>query len=325
MSESSISSYLTYVRRIINQICSYFVARPETIVKILAALLSNCHVLFEDYPGLGKTLLAKIIARVLGCEFKRVQFTPDLLPADIIGTKVWVPSRGKFRLIRGPIFTNILLADEINRAPPKTQAALLEAMEERQVTIEGRTYKLDQPFIVLATQNPIEMEGTYPLPEALLDRFGIKMSMGYPQTLEEEIEILKRRISWKKDDPTEDVAPAVTREGFLKLQRVVEEYVYVDTSILEYIANIVRTIRKDPRILAGPSPRGAIMLMKLSKAIALMFGRTYVIPDDVLFIVREALSHRIVLKPEYVEETTPEEIVTECVRKVPVPKVSDVH
>ncbi|NPA23835.1 MAG: MoxR family ATPase [Crenarchaeota archaeon] len=323
--QSNITSYLSYVRRIVGQICSYFVARPETIAKILAALLSNCHVLFEDYPGLGKTLLAKIIARVIGCNFKRVQFTPDLLPADIIGTKVWVPNRGKFKLVKGPIFTNVLLADEINRAPPKTQAALLEAMEERQVTIEGRTYKLDPPFLVLATQNPIEMEGTYPLPEALLDRFGIKMSMGYPRSVEEEVEILKRRIAWKKDDPTEDVMPAVTREGFLKLQMIVEEYVYVDDCILEYIANIVRTIREDPRVLAGPSPRGAITLMKLSKAIAFMFGRTYVIPDDVLFIVREALSHRVIVKPEYAEEVSPEDIVVECVKKVPVPKVSNVR
>ncbi|NPB00110.1 MAG: MoxR family ATPase [Crenarchaeota archaeon] len=323
---TNVSNYLPYIRRIVGQICSYFVIRPEIIVKILAALLSNSHILFEDYPGLGKTLLAKIIAKVLGCEFKRVQFTPDLLPADIIGTKVWVPGKGKFKLVKGPIFTNILLADEINRAPPKTQAALLEAMEERQVTIEGRTYKLEQPFIVLATQNPIEMEGTYPLPEALLDRFGVKISIGYPQTLEEEVEILRRRLSWRKDDPTEDIAPVVTREGFLKLQMVVEENIYIDKCILEYIANIVRTIRNDPRVLAGPSPRGAIVLMKLSKAVALMFGRSYVIPDDVLFIAREALSHRVILRPEYSEETTPEDVVSECIRRVPVPKVStDVH
>ncbi len=321
-SSPGISQYLELVKRIVYEICRFFVARPEIIVKILAAILSNSHILFEDYPGLGKTLLAKIIAKVLGCDFKRVQFTPDLLPADIIGTKVWVPGKGKFRLVKGPIFTNILLADEINRAPPKTQAALLEAMEERQVTIEGRTYKLDQPFIVLATQNPIELEGTYPLPEALLDRFSIKLSMGYPQSIDEEVEILKRRIEWKKDDPTEDVRQVITKVDLVKLQKIVEEYIYVDKCILEYIAQIVRTIRNDSRVLAGPSPRGTIFLMKLSKAIAFLSGRTYVIPDDVLFIAVDVLSHRLVIKPEYVEEVNPETIVRECIQKVPVPKVA---
>ncbi len=322
MSSESLPYYLELVKRIVREIYSYFVAKPKVIIKILAAALSNSHVLFEDYPGLGKTLLAKIIAKVIGCDFKRVQFTPDLLPADIIGTKVWVPGKGKFKLIRGPIFTNVLLADEINRAPPKTQAALLEAMEERQVTIEGKTYKLDRPFIVLATQNPIELEGTYPLPEALLDRFSIKLSMGYPETLDEEVEILRRRLQWRKDDPTEDIRPVITKYDFIKLQNIVEEYIYVDKCILDYIAQIVRTIRRDERVLAGPSPRGAIALMKLSKAIAFLFGRTYVIPDDVLFIAIDSLAHRIVIKPEYSEEVSPEDIVRENISKIPVPKVS---
>ncbi len=307
---------------IIEEVCRYFVARRELIVKIVATMISSGHILFEDHPGLGKTLLAKILAKVIGCDFRRVQFTPDLLPADIIGTKVWVPGEGTFRLVKGPIFTNVLLADEINRAPPKTQAALLEAMEERQVTIEGETYRLDEPFIVLATQNPIEYEGTYPLPEALLDRFTIKLSTGYPQSEDEEVEILRRRLSWKKDDPTDYVKPAVTKEEFVLIQRAVEEVVYVDECIMKFIANIVRTVRSDPRVLAGPSPRGAIALLKVSRGVALIHGRDYVIPDDVLFVAVDVLSHRIVLKPEYVDEVRPEQVVIENLRKVPVPKVA---
>ncbi len=202
-------------RKIVDAVCDVYVGDKELVEKMLAAALTNGNILFEDYPGLGKTLLAKVFAKVIGADYRRVQFTPDLLPSDIIGVKIWRGDR--FEFVKGPIFTNVLLADEINRSPPKTQAALLEAMEERQVTVEGETFPLNLPFFVLATQNPIEQEGTYPLPEAQMDRFMLRMRPGYPETIEEEMEILRRRISWKKDDPTEDVEPVVgleTSEGY---------------------------------------------------------------------------------------------------------------
>jgi len=225
-----------------------------------------------------------------------------------------------FELVKGPIFTNILLADEINRAPPKTQAALLEAMEERQVTIEGITYKLEEPFFVLATQNPIEYEGTYPLPEAQLDRFLLRLSTGYP-TPENLVKILKSRLKWGKDDPTSDIRPIISKSNFLELQRTVEHDIYIDDAVLEYITKIVETVRTDPRVIAGPSPRGALALMKLSKALALIRGRDFVIPDDIKTFAISALAHRIILKTEYIlEGLMPEDIVREAVNKVPVPK-----
>ena len=225
---------------IIDRVADVYVGDRLLLRKLLAAALANGHVLFEDYPGLGKTLLAKVFTRAIGSETKRVQFTPDLLPADILGTNVWRQNDGTFQLVKGPVFTNVVLADEINRAPPKTQAALLEAMEERQVTIDGRTMSLSRPFLVIATQNPIEQEGTYPLPEAQLDRFLFRLSAGYPRNQEQEISIMLRRVQWRKDDPTMDVEPALDVEGFLGLQRLVEVGIYVDRVIIDYIANLVR-------------------------------------------------------------------------------------
>ena len=213
---------------IIDSISSTFVGHRPLLGKLLAAGIANGHVLFEDYPGLGKTLLAKLFATAIGCRYTRIQFTPDLLPTDIIGTRIWQQKDSSFELMKGPIFTNILLADEINRTPPKTQAALLEAMEERQVTIEGESHELHLPFVVLATQNPIEQEGTYPLPEAQMDRFMLKMSTGYVESLDEEVTILRRRIEWKKDDPSGDIEPAVSAEQFRSLQLVAENGIYVD-------------------------------------------------------------------------------------------------
>jgi len=274
------------------------------IQKLLAAAMGNGHVLFEDYPGLGKTLLAKVFTRVIGCNYGRVQFTPDLLPADITGGKIWRPQDGRFELVKGPIFTNILLADEINRTPPKTQAALLEAMEERQVTIEGDTLALAMPFFVLATQNPIEQEGTYPLPEAQLDRFVMKLSMGYPSTVEAETTILKRRINWFKDDPSVDVTPIITQAEFLALQMMAEHDIYIDDSILEYVSKIVRATRQDPHIEIGSSPRGGLSLLKLSRCLAVIYGRDFVIPDDIKLIAADVLSHRIILKTEDMMEGT---------------------
>ncbi len=304
--------------RIIDAVCNVYVGNRELVEKMLAAALTNGNILFEDYPGLGKTLLAKVFARVIGADYKRVQFTPDLLPSDIIGVKIW---RGNgFEFIKGPLFTNVLLADEINRSPPKTQAALLEAMEEKQVTVEGETYRLDLPFFVIATQNPIEQEGTYPLPEAQMDRFMLRIRPGYPETIEEEMKILRRRMDWKKDDPTEDIDPIITLSTFEKMQRAVED-VYVDRTILEYISEIVRATRAHELVELGSSPRGGLALLKLGRALAVIDGRDYVIPDDVKRVAVEALSHRIILKFEYaVEGLRAEEVVKDILGKVRVPK-----
>ena len=283
---------------ILDRVESVFVGNRALTEKLLAASLANGHVLFEDNPGLGKTLLVKAFAAAIGCDAKRVQFTPDILPADILGTKVWNQNTRTFELHKGPVFTQILLADEINRAPPKTQSALLEAMEERQVTIEGETMKLHAPFFVLATQNPIEQEGTYPLPEAQLDRFLLKMSTGYPSDLDAEVEILDRRVSWHKDDPTGDMQPAVTLEQFRSMQKAAEDDIYIDREVLRYIARIVRAIREHPDVRVGPSPRGSLALLRVSRAYSLIQGRDYVTPDDVKMFALEALGHRTILDLE---------------------------
>ncbi len=303
---------------IVERVSEYYVGSEELVRKILGSGLSNGNVLFEDFPGLGKTLLAKIFARSIGAEFTRVQFTPDLLPADITGTKVL--RNGRFVIEKGPIFTNVLLADEINRSPPKTQASLLEAMEERQVTIEGETFSLPSPFFVLATQNPVEQEGTYPLPEAQIDRFLIRLIPGYPESTDDEIEILYRRIKWKRDDPTSDVVPAVSLAEFSRMQEAVEN-VYVDPKILKYIAELVRKTRDHEMVELGASPRGGLALLKMSRAMALMDGRGYVIPDDVKGVAYECLAHRIILKLEYeIEGIRAEEVVRDALNSVEVPK-----
>jgi MoxR-like ATPase len=305
---------------IIEAISNIYVGDRLLLKKLLAVGIANGHVLFEDYPGLGKTLLAKAFARVIGCEYNRIQFTPDLLPADIVGAKVW-REKGLFELEKGPIFADIILADEINRAPPKTQSALLEAMEEKQVTIEGETHSLGNPFIVIATQNPIEQEGTYPLPEAQLDRFLLKLSTGYPTSIEEENKILSRRISWKQDDPTTKLKPAITREGFRELQKLAESQIYVDDCIMDYISKIVRETREKPQVEIGSSPRGGIALLKVSRAIALINGRDFVTPDDVKLFVKDALSHRIILDMEYtLEGLKAGDVAEEVVQAIPVPK-----
>ncbi len=305
---------------IVDAVSEVYVGSKSLVAKLLAASIANGHVLFEDYPGLGKTLLAKSFARVIGQEYSRVQFTPDLLPADITGTMVWRES-GEFELKKGPIFANVILADEINRAPPKTQSALLESMEEKQVTIENDTYSLGPPFFVIATQNPIEQEGTYPLPEAQMDRFLLKLSTGYPSSLEDEVEIHKRRIDWQKDDPTEDIEPAIEKGDFVKLQNLAEERIYIDECILDYIGKIVRSTRQKPEVKLGASPRAGLSLLKLARAYALMGGREFVTPDDVQFFVKGALNHRIILDVEYsLEGVTTDEIVDEIVEEVPVPK-----
>ncbi len=282
-------------------VSKYFVGHSDVVEKLLAAVLAKGHVLFEDYPGLGKTLLVKTLGQAIEADFKRVQFTPDVLPSDILGMRLWEPSKRSFEFQQGPIFTNILLADEINRAPPKTQSALLEAMAEGQSTIDGRTFKLPKPFFVLATQNPIEQEGTYPLPEAQMDRFLFRMQTGYPETEENEREILRRRITWREDDPTDRIEPVISQAAFTRLQSAAEN-VFVHEELLGYIAKLVRALREDDKVEVGPSPRGALALLKSSRAMALIRGRTFATPDDVKTIAVEALAHRTILKVEEVLE-----------------------
>ncbi len=307
-------------RRIIEAVNTVFVTGDKAMLqKILAAFLGGGHILFEDNPGLGKTLLVKTIARVTGCEWNRIQFTPDLMPADIVGTKIWKGAASAFELEKGPIFTNFLLADEINRAMPKTQSALLEAMEERQVTIEGETHGLAPPFTVMATQNPIEMEGTYPLPEAQMDRFLVRLSLGYVEDPERETDILRRRIAWRRDDPTADIEAAITQDQLVSLQEAAEA-VYVDQNVLSYITAIVRATRADEKIRVGASPRGALALLKLSRALALCVGRDFVLPDDVKALAVDALAHRIIVDVEYtLEGLEAGQILAEILKGVEVP------
>lgn len=297
----------------------YVTGNRESMGKILCGFLAGGHILFEDNPGLGKTLLVKVFAKSAGCDWKRIQFTPDLMPADIVGTKVW-KGNSNFEIEKGPIFTNFLLADEINRAMPKTQSALLEAMEERQVTIEGNTYKLGPLFTVMATQNPVEMEGTYPLPEAQMDRFIMKMSLGYLDSVEKESEILKRRIMWKKDDPTVDMKSAISSKDLIMLQNEAEN-IYADENIIKYITEIVRRTRANSNVRIGASPRGGLALLKLARVHAMINGRNFVIPDDVKILAVDALSHRIMLKMECIlEGMSPESVVRTVLNNTEVPK-----
>jgi MoxR-like ATPase len=294
------------------------VGKEQVLEKVMLAILANSHILFEDYPGLAKTLLARSFAMSMGCGFSRIQFTPDLLPADITGTYVYNVRSGEFELRKGPVFTNILLADEINRAPPKTQAALLEAMQEKQTTLDGKTHILADPFIVIATQNPIEYEGVYPLPEAQLDRFMVKLQLGYPNRTE-EVEIMRRRmIRGQEEIGLEPVADSNT---ILDLQKTVER-IHVDDDVLGYIADIVQGTRSLRQVEVGGSPRGSLAVFKLSRARAVFHGRDYVIPDDVKEVVAPALVHRLIMKAEsWVKGTTPNQIVEEILRTVPVPRV----
>ena len=304
--------------RVLEEVSKAIVGKQSALETLLLAILCDGHVLVEDYPGLAKTLMAKSFASALGLSFKRIQFTPDLLPADITGSFVLNRKTSEFELRKGPIFTHILLADEVNRAPPRTQSALLEAMQERQVTIENETLRLEKPFIVLATQNPIEYEGTYPLPEAQLDRFLIKLSIGYPLA-EEEVEIMERRNQRKTDDVT--INKVTQPEEVLQMQNAVEE-IHIDQAVERYVVEIVRGTRTHQDVEVGASPRGSLAIMKLSKAKAWLNARGYVIPDDVKAIAVPALSHRLILKPEqWLRGGKTAAIVEEILRKVPVPKV----
>ena len=285
---------------------------------VLAIFTEGSHVLLEDMPGLGKSVLAAALARASGCDFKRVQFTPDLLPSDINGTFILNQKTHEFDFRAGPIFTNYLLADEINRASPKTQSAMLEAMAEKQVTVEGHTHRLPKPFVVMATQNPVEQAGTYPLPEAQMDRFAMKLSMGYP-SLEEEAEIILRRMRRGKDDF--DVKAVSNAETIVAMQKAIE-HVHVHDELVRYIAAIIDATRKHPMLVAGSSPRGTQALFKLSRAWAALQGRDYVVPDDIKKLVVPVLAHRVILKPEpRIKGIKPEQIMQQIIDAVPVPKV----
>jgi MoxR-like ATPase len=297
---------------------SAVVGREDAIEQILTGLTADGHLLIEDLPGLGKTLMAKSFASALGLEFQRIQFTADLLPHDITGSDMLDPGKGGFVFRKGPIFANVLLADEINRAPPKVQSSLLEAMQEYQVTSERSTYPLPRPFLVLATENPLELEGTYPLPEAQVDRFLMRLKVGYP-TAEEERTILERRRARKTENAT--VPTAIPPEKFLELQKTVEE-IELDASIAGYIVDVVRTTRVDNRVEVGASPRGSLALQKLTRARAILHGRDYVLPDDVKSLAGPALAHRVLVKPEpWIRGIRGEDIVKTAVERTPVPKV----
>ncbi|MCS7240653.1 MAG: MoxR family ATPase [Candidatus Bipolaricaulota bacterium] len=303
---------------VLSEVEAVIVGKHEPLTIILAAILAGGHVLIEDYPGLAKTLAARCLAHALGLSFRRVQFTPDLLPADIVGTHVFRREEGKFVFQPGPIFTQILLADEINRATPKTQSALLEAMQENQVTVEGNTYALPQPFVVLATQNPIEYEGTFPLPEAQVDRFLVRVRFGYPSA-EEEVEILQRRIARRTEEVT--VRTVSSAAEVLAMQSALET-VFVEPDLLRYMAEIVVRTRRHEALGLGASPRGTLALLRMSRAWAALHGRDFVIPDDIKAVAIPALSHRLILSPElWTREVHTEDIVAEILAQTPVPKV----
>jgi MoxR-like ATPase len=304
-------------KQVIQEVEKAVDGKREVLQLMMAAFLSSGgHILLEDYPGLAKTLIANSFAMALGMQFKRIQFTPDLLPGDITGGYVFESDQNRFMLRKGPIFTNILLADEINRASPKTQSALLEAMQEYQVTLEGETLPLPDPFIVIATQNPIEYEGTFPLPEAQLDRFMIKLSMGYPSP-EEEDEILKRRAERRKD-----IVPlqAIISPGTFLAMRATVEGVYVDPDVRRYMVDLVTKSRSHRQVSVGVSPRGSLALLKLTRAWAAIQGRSYVVPDDIKQFIQPALSHRIILEPSLWDIKKSENtVIAEVTQSVPVP------
>ena len=303
-------------REIVTTLARVVVGKDEVLERILAGVLANGHVLIEDVPGLAKTLIARMLAQALDLGFRRIQFTPDLLPSDITGSFLYDQREARFEFRPGPVFTNLLLADEINRATPKTQAALLEAMQESQVTIEGQSFPLEQPFLVIATQNPIELEGTYPLPEAQLDRFLLRVAVGYPEA-EAEREILKRRRERRTDAAA--VPTIVTRSELLAMQTALED-VFVSDPLERYIVALAQATRTDPRVALGASPRGSLALLKLARAEAALRGRDFVLPDDVKAVAVAALAHRLVLKPElWVTRATPTQVVETLLQQVPAP------
>jgi MoxR-like ATPase len=307
-------------KRILDEVERAVVGKREVLELILLGMLADGHVLIEDVPGLAKTVIARSFAQVLGLGFARIQFTPDLMPSDVTGSSIFDQRSGSFEFRPGPVFTNLLLADEINRTPPKTQAALLEAMQERQVTVEGTTRRLERPFVVIATQNPIEYEGTYPLPEAQLDRFLLRARVGYPKR-DDEWRILSSRIERASDEVALD--EVVDAPGLLALQAALER-VHVAERVGYYMVDLVAATRRDPNLELGASPRGALALLKLSRARAALAGREFVTPDDVKAVAVPALAHRLALQPElWVRRVEPDQVVRGILDTVPTPAAAD--
>ena len=306
---------------VLDEVEQAVVGKREALELVLLGFLANGHVLLEDFPGLAKTLAARSFAQALSMQFTRVQFTPDLMPSDVTGSSIWNQRDSEFEFRPGPIFTNLLLGDEINRAPPKTQAALLEAMQEHQVTIEGETHPLGPPFLVIATQNPIEYEGTYPLPEAQLDRFLLRTAFGYPAR-DDEVAVLDRRVERGEDDV--ELRPVVDRETLLEMQAAIED-VHVADSVRGYCVDVVAATRASQSAAVGASPRGSLALLKLARGRAALSGRDYVLPDDVKGVAVAALAHRLVLRPElWVQKISAEDVVREVLETVPTPRAEDV-
>jgi MoxR-like ATPase len=302
--------------RVLDEVERAVVGKRNALELVMLGLLADGHVLLDDYPGLAKTLIARSFARVTSLRFARVQFTPDLMPSDVTGSSIFDQRSGDFEFRPGPVFTNLLLGDEINRSPPKTQAALLEAMQERQVTIDGVTRPLERPFLVVATQNPIEFEGTYPLPEAQLDRFLLRLSVGYPSA-EAEWRMLERRLERTTDEV--ELAQVATPADVLAMQRAVEQ-VHVAESVGRYIVELVAATRDSPRVQVGSSPRGSLALLKVARARAALAGRDFVTPEDVKAVAVPTLAHRLILRPElWVRRVRTEDVVAELLEQVPTP------
>ena len=315
---TEISQVSSLGRQVIAEVERAVVGKRALLEMMMASVLAGGHILLEDFPGLGKTLVARSFATALGLDFKRIQFTPDLLPGDITGGYIFNRTKNQFELRQGPVFANIVLADEINRASPKTQSALLEAMQEGQVTIEGESLPLPAPFLVLATQNPIEYEGTFPLPEAQLDRFMLKLKVGYPN-MEEEKLILRRRRERKQD---EVVLRQITKAEQLLEMRDAVETIHVDTDLEGYIAALVHATRADRRVAVGASPRGSLAFLKMARANAALEGRDYIIPDDIKRYAVPVLGHRVILQPEYWMATqVTGDVIQDSLSKTPVPVV----
>lgn len=315
-----IQRFQDQAERLLDEVSAAVVGKRAVMKLLLVALLADGHALMEDLPGLGKTLMARSFASAMDLDFKRIQFTPDLMPADVTGSSVYNQANSLFEFRAGPVFTNLLLADEINRAPAKTQAALLEAMQERQVTVDGETRKLEAPFLVIATQNPIEFEGTYPLPEAQLDRFLIRLRIGYPSA-EDEARMLEQRVERREDAVA--IRPVIDRSGFLEMQKALEG-IHVSRAVMRYIVALVAATRSNAQLQVGSSPRGALALMKLARGWAALDGRDYVLPDDVKALLVPALAHRVSLKPEmWIQDQDTEQAILNSVQAVPTPTAAE--
>jgi MoxR-like ATPase len=315
-----VEQVLDGAEHILNEVSKAVVGKRDALKLTLIGLLADGHILIDDLPGLGKTLMARSFASAMDMDFKRIQFTPDLMPADVTGTSIYNQATSLFEFRAGPVFTNLLLADEINRAPAKTQAALLEAMQERQVTIDGETRMLAAPFLVIATQNPIEFEGTYPLPEAQLDRFLIRLTIGYPNS-EDEARILEQRIERREDAVA--IRPVITSAEFVELQKTLE-LVHVSRAVMRYMVALTAATRSNAQLQVGASPRGTLALMKVARGWAALDGREYVLPDDVKAVALSALAHRVSLKPEFwIQEHGAEQAILDSIKTVPTPSAAE--